>query len=279
MRRLLLTPFFVLLALAPAALAQSAEEVLREALHRYEADMAGVRDYTVTRDVLGTEVTTYAERTEGGGPLAYTYYVVTPSGLISTEEEGGRAASNDPYLVLDRIADEARYVGTEDVPGGRAHVVAVDDFGDIARELGAVPEQAEGEFDMDEATFYLGTDDYRLHKMTMEGTMTNDGRTSPVRFETVFSDYRTVDGFTSPFRMEMTMEGMEGQMSGAEREDARRQLEEARQRMEEMPPAQRQMMERMMGDQLQKLEQMLGGGGFSMESVVTDVAVNTGRPE
>jgi uncharacterized membrane protein len=137
-----------------------------------------------------------------------------------------------------------------------------------------VPEQAEGEFDIDEATFYLSTDDYRLRKMTMAGTMTNEGQTSPVRFETLLSDYRTTDGFTTPFRMAMTMQGMEGQMSDAEREEARQQLEQARQ----MPPEQRQMMERMMGDRLEKLEQMLGGGGFSMEMVVKDVDVNTGRP-
>jgi hypothetical protein len=277
MRRLLLLP--LLLVLAPAALAQSAEEVMREALARYESEMAGIRDYTLTQEVIGNEVTTYAERTEGGGPLAYTYFVVTPGGLYDTSEGEGHATANNPFLMLDRVADEARYVGKEDVGGVRSHVLAVDDFGDIAREAGAIPPQADGEFDIDEATFYLGTDDYRLRKMTMEGTMTNDGRTSPVRFETVFSDFRTVDGFTTPFRTEMTMRGMEGQMSDAEREDARRQLEEARKQMEQMPPAQRQMMERMMGDQLEKLEQMLGGEGFAMEIVVTDVAVNTGRPE
>lgn len=276
MRRLLLLP--LLLALVPAALAQTAEEVMREALARYGSEMADVRDYTLTQEIIGNEVTTYAERTEGGGPLAYTYYVVTPGGLYDVSE-GESSAPSQPFVMLDRVADEARYVGKEEVGGVRAHVLAVDDFGDIAREAGAIPPQADGEFDIDEATFYLGTDDYRLRKMTMEGTMTNDGRTSPVRFETVFSDFRTVDGFTTPFRTEMTMRGMEGQMSDAEREDARRQLEEARQQMDQMPPAQRQMMERMMGDQLEKLEQMLGGEGFAMEIVVTDVAVNTGRPE
>jgi hypothetical protein len=180
--------------------------------------------------------------------------------------------------MLERITDEAAYGGTEDVEGIRSHVITVDDFGDLAREMGAVPEQAEGEFDIDEATFYLSTDDYRLRKMTMEGTMTNDGQTSPVRLETVLSDYRTTDGFTTPYHMAMTMQGMEGQMSDAEREEARQQLEQARQQMEQMPPEQRQMMERMMGDRLEQLEQMLGGDGFSMEMIVKNVDVNTGRP-
>lgn len=264
------------LLLVPSALAQSAGEVLREALDRYEAEMADVNDYTITQEVLGSEVTMYAERDAGGGPLAYTHYLVTPSGLQGMGDD--RAATSNPYLMLERITDEAEYGGTEDVEGIRTHVIIVDDFGDIAREMGAVPEQAEGEFDIDEATFYLSTDDYRLRKMTMAGTMTNDGQTSPVRFETMLSDYRTTDGFTTPYRMAMTMQGMEGQMSDSEREEARQQLEQARQQMEQMPPEQRQMMERMMGDRLEQLEQMLGGDGFSMEMIVKDVAVNTGRP-
>ena len=264
------------LLLVPSALAQSAEEVLRETLSRYEADMGGVSDYTITQEVMGNAVTTYAERAEGNGALAYDFYLVTPSGLQSMDDD--RAAASNPYLMLERIADEAEYGGTEDVAGVRAHVVTVEDFGDIAREMGAIPDQAEGEFDIDEATFYLGTDDYRLRKMMMEGTMTNDGRTSPVRFETLFSDYRTTDGFTTPYRMAMTMQGMEGQMSDGERAEAQQQLEEARRQMEEMPAQQRQVMERMMGDRLEQLEQMLGGDGFSMDMVVTDVDVNTGRP-
>lgn len=277
MRRLLILPLLVLV-LAPAALAQSAGEVLRAALAQYEAEMADVRDYTLTQEVLGNEVTTYAERTAGDGPLAYTHYVVV-NGTVEVSDAEGRTAADNPFVLFNRIADEARYVGTEEVGGVRAHVLTVDDFGDIARDLGAVPDEAEGDFDIDEATFYLGTDDQRLHKMTMTGTMTNEGRTSPVQIETVMSDYRTIDGFTTPFRTAVTVQGIEGQISDAEREDARRQLEEARRQMEQMPAAQRQMMERMMGGQLEKLEQMLGGEGFSMEMVVTDVAVNTGRPE
>ena len=277
MRRRLLLPLLVL-TLAPAAFAQSAGEVLHAALAQYEAEMADVRNYTITQDVFGNEVTTYAERRAGDGPLAYTHYVVV-NGTFEVSDSEGRTAADNPFVLFNRIADEARYVGTEEVGGVRAHVLAVDDFGDIARDLGAVPDEAEGDFDIDKAMFYLGTDDQRLHKMTMTGTMTNEGRTSPVQIETVMSDYRTIDGFTMPFHTAVTVQGIEGQISDAEREDARRQLEEARRQMEQMPAAQRQMMERMMGGQLEKLEQMLGGEGFSMEMVVTDVAVNAGRPE
>lgn len=275
-------PALLLLAatlLVPAALAQSAEDVLREAMDRYAAEMDGVRDYTVTQAFMGREVTTYAERADGAGPLAFTYHLVTANGLVDMSEMDSDPTPPDPYLMLDRIADEASYAGTEDVGGTRAHVIAVDDFGEIAREFGAVPEDAADEFDIQTATFYIGTDDYRIHRMTMAGTMTNDGETSPVRFDTQLTDYRTVDGLTLPHRTKMRMEGMESQMSDAEREEARQQLEQLRAQMAQMSEDQRRMMEGMMGDQLENLEQMLGGGGFEMEMEVTDVKVNTGRPE
>lgn len=276
------SPLLLVVALflaSPAALAQSAEDVLREATDRYAAEMADVHDYTVTQQVMGTTVTTYAERREGGAPLDYVFYVVTPGGLMNPDEADGTTAASNPYLMLERIVEEARYVGTDDVGGTEAHVIAVDDFGEIAREFGAVPEDAADEFDIETATFYLGTDDYRIHRMTMEGTMTNEGRTAPVTFDTRLADYRTVDGFTHPHRMSMTMEGMDSQMSDAERAEAQQQLEQLRAQMAEMPPDQRQMMQSMMGDQLERLEQMLAGGGFEMEVEVTDVQVNTGRPD
>ena len=275
--RLSLLLLAVLLA-GPAALAQSAGEVLREALGRYASEMTDVRDYTITQEVMGMTVTTYAERADGAAPLDYTYYVVTPSGLQGTDDADNPAAHN-PYLMLDRIAEEARYVGTEAVGGTQAHVVAVDDFGDLAREFGTVPAQADGEFDIETATFYIGTNDYRIHRMTMDGTVTRDGQASPVQIDTRLADYRTVDGFTTPFRMAMTMQGMDGQMSESERAEARQQLDQLRTQMEQMPAEQRRMMEGMMGSQLERLEQMLGGGGFEMEMVVTDVQVNTGRPD
>ena len=77
--------------------------------------------------------------------------------------------------MMQRIVDEARYVGTEAVDGTATHVVAVDDFGDLAREFGAVPAEADGEFDIETGTFYIGTADHRMHRMTMEGTLANEG--------------------------------------------------------------------------------------------------------
>jgi hypothetical protein len=265
------------LLLVPFVRAQSAEDVLRDALAQYEADMAEVDNYTLSQTAMGFPATIYAERTAGGAPLDYTYYVVLPTGLEATEGMGGGSMSN-PYLMLDRIREDARYAGREDVEGTDTHVIVVDDFQEIAREFNALPEEADGELEVETLTLYLGADDHRIRKMQMEGTMEQDGRTSPVVMDAHFRDYRTVDGLTIPFRTTMEMQGMEGQMDAGEREEARRQLEEARAQMASMPAAQRQMMERMMGDRLEQLEQMLEGDGLSFEVEVTDVKVNAGRP-
>lgn len=263
---------------APPTRAQSAEGVLRDALAQYESDMAGVDNYTISQTTMGFPTTLYAERVEGGAPLDYTHYIVLPSGLQATEgmDEGG--SMSNPYVMLDRIAEDARYTGTEDVGGVDTHVIVVDDFQEVVREFDALPDEAEGELDVETLTLYLGTDDRRIHQMRMEGTMEREGRTSPMVMVARFSDYRTVDGLTVPYRTTMEMQGMDSQMDPGEREEARRQLEEARQQMESMPAAQREMMARMMGDRLEKLEEMLGGEAFTIDVEVTDVQVNTGRP-
>lgn len=266
----------ILLLLAPSALAQSAEGILTDALDRYTTEMADIQNYTLTQEVMGSSVTTYAEREDGAGPLDYTSYMVTPNGLQRIDDDAG--SSPNPYAMMKRISDEATYAGTETVDGTETHVIAVEDFGAIAREFGAVPQQAQGEFDIETGTFYIGTNDGRIHRMKMEGQMTNDGRTTPIELDTRLLDYRTVDGFTTPFRMVIEMQGMEGQMSAEERAETEQQLKQAREQMDAMPAAQRQMMEKMMGGQLEKLEEMLGGGGFEMEMNVTDLKVNTGRP-
>lgn len=267
------------LVLAPCAFAQSAQDVLGAALAQYEADMAGVDNYTLTQSVMGFQTTLYAERTEGGAPLDYTYYTVLPTGLQETGDMESEGAMSNPYVMLDRVADHARYVGTEVVAGTETHAIVVEDFQEVMREFDALPEEAEGELDVETLTLYLGTDDHRVHRMRMEGTMARDGRTSPVVVETHLLDYRTVDGLTVPFRTTMEIQGMEGQMDPGEREEARRQLEQAQQQMESMPAEQRQMMERMMGDQIEQLQQMLEGESLTFEVEVTDVQVNAGRPD
>ncbi len=265
----------LLVFFAPLALAQSAQEVLRDALSRYEADVAGVENYTLTQSVFGTETVVYAERT-GDEASPFRFYSVTPDGLTELGDGGGTAMS--PYFLFGRLTDQARYAGTETVDGAATHAVAVDDFGALARDLDLLPADAGNEFEIETATFYFGTDDHRPHQMTMVGTVTGEGRTAPVTVEVRFLEYRTVDGLTVPFRTRMTMTGMAGTLDPAEREETRRQLDEALRQMESMPAEQQAMMERMMGDQLDRLREMLAGDDLAFETEVTDVQVNAGRP-
>ena len=255
----------------------SARAVLRDALRRYEADMAGVENYTLTQSVLGTETVLYAERT--GDKALYTSYLVGTGGVREAGDRGQTEMSANMYTLLGRLGDEARYVGTATVGGVATHALTVDDFGAVARDLDMIPEQAGDAFDIDAATFFIARGDHRAHKMTMEGTMQNDGRTSPVTVTIRFLDYRTVDGLTLPFRTVMEIGGMADQLDPGERAEAQQQLDETMRQMESMPAEQRAMMERMMGDSMAQLRQMLAGEGFQIEIQVTDVQVNAGRPD
>ncbi|MEM1043241.1 MAG: hypothetical protein AAGI91_11500 [Bacteroidota bacterium] len=270
-------PTLVLLALLLplAGQAQSAQQVLDDVLDQYRADLAGAENYTLTQTVMGTETMTYAERAEGGGPLDYTYttYITLPGG--QTMSQPAETENMAPLQMLDRIRESARYVGSEDVDGTAAHVIAVDDFGEAMSDMGMMPN---AEFEMETVTFFVGKRDRRVVKMTMAGTMKQDGRTSPIAMETRLLDYRTVDGLTVPFRTVMEIQGASGAMDAGEREEVLRELEEAKRQMESMPEAQRQMMERMLGDQMKQAEEMLAGESMQFEMQVTDVQVNAGPP-
>lgn len=271
--RFLLLPVCLLL-LAPTAAAQSAADVLDRSLAAYEAMMRDVADYTLTQEVMGIETTMYFERRGDGGPFDFATFMMTPEGWQEVGDEDAAMPMQNPAM-LARMKAQARLVGTESVDGKAAHVVAVDDFGAIAREFNTMPDVGEGEFDIETATFYFGTDDGLLYQLTMAGTMAQEGNSSPVEVDIAYADYRTVSGLRYPFQTTMTMRGLMGNLSPEQRQE----LEEARRQMEQLPPAQRQMMERMMGDQLRQLEQMMAGEDMQVQVVVKSLEVNAGRPE
>lgn len=262
------------LLLAPAAAAQSAADVLDRAIAAYENMMRGVADYTLTQEVMGNEMTTHFERRAGGEALDYATFLVTPGGLRELGDDEGADFIQNPAM-LARMKQQARLAGTETVGGTRAHAVAVDDFGALSREFNAAPNVGEGELDVETATFYFGTEDALLRRVTMTGTVTKEGQGAPVEVDLLYDDYRTVSGLRYPFRTTMTLHGLAGTLSPEQRQ----QLEEARRQMEQMPPEQREMMERMMGEQLRQFEQMAEGEEMQVQVLVKSLEVNAGRPD
>lgn len=256
--------------------AQSAGEILRSALERYEARVEGVDDYTVTQEVGDFSTTTYFEKeTVDGHPV---FRVVSSS----AEGMGGEQSASpedepvtNPYRLLPEVADRATLEGSETVDGLDTWAVSVDDFSGL--DFGA-PTGGEGEFRPTRGIFYLDKDDYLLRQMRIEGEMERGGETSPVTMSARMTDYREVDGLLHPFQIHVRLEGIYGALSLEERADMQQQMEQLRQQLESMPESQRERVEGMLGARLERMQEALNSGSTEMTLQVTELKVNEGPP-
>lgn len=265
---LLLAP--LLLPAAPVA-AQSASEVLNTALERYERGIEGIDDYTVTQEAMGfTTTDTFVKQEVDGHPVFVS--------ADATSDTAGALPQGwgNPYSMIPELASRAEMTGTTEIDGHETWVIEVTDMegldtGDMT------PAEVEGEFRPRRMTFFLGTGDYLLRRMSLSGDLARqDGTTSPIDLDARFRDYRTVEGMPHPFEIRMHIEGIASSMSEEEMAQARRQLQQLRERMENMPQQQRDMMEQMMGPQIEQLESMVESGAVDVTVTVQEVKVNQG---
>ncbi len=248
-----------------SASAQTPEEIIQRAVERYEERMAGIDNYTVVQEFMGFETELYFEkRMVDGRPV---FQLVESMGGAGDDDMG------QMYHEFMEVAERAQLKGKEKIGEDEVYVLYIEDFSGL--DMG---EDEEEDFKPKKGTFYLGTDDYLLHKVRIEGEMEGESGTSPVTMEVLFEDYREVKGMVHPFRMVMSMTGLTAGMSEEDREEARRSLEELRARMAEMPEAQRSMMEGMMKDQISKLEEMINSGTMQVTLEVKELRVNEGPP-
>lgn len=267
---LLASPFLVLAAAAPSA-AQSAEEVLNTALERYEQGIEGIDDYTVTQETMGfTTTDTFVKKEVDGHP------VFVSADAASDTASGLPEGWGNPYSMIPELAARAEMTGTTEVDGHETWVIEVADMEGM-NFGGMTPSEVEGEFTPRRMTFYLGTGDYLLRRMSLSGELAKeDGSTSPIDLDARFRDYRTVEGMPHPYRIQMHVEGITSGMSDEDMAQARRQLQQLRERMENMPEQQREMMEQMMGPQIEQLEEMVQSGAMDLTVNVKEIKVNQG---
>ncbi len=274
-------------ALPSLGAAQSASEILDNALQAYDQRMEGIDNYTVVQSAeglgsmggaMGDEggMTMYFEKTMvDGHPVFRSSTPTAPSmdSIMKMQEEAGVRRS--PAETMRLMKDHAALDGSDQIDGHDCWVIKVDD----PAALASLAEGAEGALDMKSMTMCLDKENYVPRRITMEGEMSASGEPRPVTMTSLLSDYRDVDGLLHPFKTEISMSGMaSGSMSPEEREKTRKQLAEAKAKMADMPEAQRAMMEKMMGGQLEKMEQMLAEDSFTMSFVVQEVKVNAGPP-
>lgn len=256
---------------APAE-AQSVQTVVDEMKARYQQQLETVDTYVIETN----QYTSYYRKTTRNGESVYET-------AMRWKGDGGglfNGADAMPSLQpsrsqLDTLAQVASYVGTETIDGQRVHVLRVDDPAALSGDRMPAMEQAE----QGEMRLYIDAERYVPLRMESEMTMTQNGETQTLRPRIVFSDYRTTDGLTLPWKMEMTVDSLNASVSPEEREQARQSLEELEARMKELPEGQRQMMEGMMKDQLDQLRGILEEGAINIAIEVQDVHVNAPLPE
>lgn len=273
----------LLCALPSLGAAQSASEILDNALQRYEQRMAGIDNYTVVQSaegmggmasMMGDEGTTlYYEKTMVDGHPVFQVHHPAMDSIMQMQQQSG--AMRSPAETMRLMKDHASLEGSDTVDGHDCWVIRVDDPAALAPMEDSESSSA---MKLESMTMCLDKEEYVPRRMTMEGEMSVNGQTNTVDMESHMTDYREVDGLLHPFRTEVSMSGMTGSMSPEERENTRKQLEEAKAKMAEMPEAQRAMMEKMMGGRLEQMEQMLAEGSMSFAFVVKDLKVNAGPP-
>ncbi len=260
-------------AIAPSpGEAQSAAEILGQAMERYEANLAGVDDITLRQEVMGIETTSYLVKETVDGHATLRPADVELSGAeIDPVEDAGELWARPHELYLE-LADRWTLDGEGSIDGRQSWRLILTDAEDL--DWGLAPGM-DDPFVPSRLELDLAADDLYPLAMAIAG---EGSQGQPFNFRIFFTDYREVDGYLHPFVTRIETEGAGPGMSEADMDEARTGLRELEQQLEAMPDAQREMMEEMMGDQIQMLEDMLAGGGLDLEIRVTDLQVNAGPP-
>lgn len=269
----LLTAVLAAAGASPAP-AQTAGDIMNTALEQHEERMEGVETYSVTQSVMGfTTTNRFVKKEVDGHPV-----------FVQAGRESGESAVpegwGNPYRLLPRLADRASLEGRTRVDGEEVWHVSVDDFEGL--ELGQLtPEDATGQFRPRHMELFLDTETSVLRRLELRGEMVTDTSSRPMRMDASFHDYRDVEGMLHPFRVAISVQGMDAAISDEQLRQARSQLRQFQQQMEEMPESQQEAMKQMLEDQLDRLREIVESGNLDVEVRVQRVRVNeeVGGPE
>jgi len=266
---------FVLLLIgtAPAA-GQSVQAVVDAMKARYQQQLETVDTYVIETNQYTSY---YRKTTRGGQPMYETAMRWQGEGSDLFRGAGATPSLQPSLSQLDTLAQVATYEGTETIDGRRCHVLRIDDL--TALSDSRMPAMAGVPDNPGSMRMYIDADRSVPLRMDMEVTTTQGGDTQTLQPRVAFSDYRTTDGLTLPWMMEMTMESVNASISPEEREQARQSLEELEARMKELPEAQRRMMEGMMEGQMEQLRSILDDGSIRFTVEVQSVEVNVPLPD
>jgi hypothetical protein len=199
----------------------------------------------------------------------------------------GRAEAADQRSDMALFAQRARLVGREDVDGKPAFHLRADDMSGIPL---AQPEGG-ATFALSDVNLWLDVTEYVPVRLLMNGTMTVDGRTTPVTIELQQLDYQQTGPLYLPGRHLMRLSGMMEAMAAdpeqrEKLEEARRgaarmqgQMAEMEQQIAAIPSAAaRRMVEGQMEKAMTQMDQLLSGGVVETEIAFEVFSINEGPP-
>lgn len=239
--------------------AQSASSVIEEMKVRHHDQFTDVDHFVVETDVS----TTYYRKIDSEEGPRFEVATARSEALPYGADEMELSPSASQHEHLGHMATYARHDGFETIRGQRSHRLVVDEPQKIDADFGAEAERL---------TWHVDAATYQIARMSFQVRPQSD-EMGPMEMTIDLSDYRTEQGITLPWMMEMNMD-----LSEALSPKMKKQMEEMQKQMAEMPEAQRKQMERMMGDQMQShLQSMMNREPIVI--TVQRVGVNEGLPE
>lgn len=250
--------------------AQSAQEILSEALALHEERLAGVDDVTIRQEVMGMSTVTHMVKEEADGRPVLRVQSVDGAEQAAQGSADLTDAWADPAVLYEEWGDRWSLAGEGSVDGRATWQLELTDFEGIDWEDAGL-EGDDTPLEPERLAMELAQDDLVPLRLHIQGEVVEGGSAQPMDATIHFSDYRDVAGYLHPHRMVMETDATALGLTDDEMAQA---LEE----LQNLPPQQREAMQQMMGEEMDFLLQLLDGEGLRLEVVVTDLQVNAGAP-
>lgn len=244
----------------------TAGEVVEAALERHRERAEGITGFTQEARVQGQEDRTFTLEFRRDTVAGLPVFLSDQSlGAALRKAGGGGRPAQSPQAALAQFGDRLAYLGTEKVDGQTARVLEMTDFAGTGLEDMAAATPLMESLTPEALRLYLDAESYLPLRMVWESSAVQRGVERSMRYEVLFRDYRVVDGWHHPFRVE-------GKTTIGMTEDESRQIEQRletlRARLEEVPPERREAVRAM----IRPLE-ALADGGFEFAAETVDLRV------
>ncbi len=245
-----------------------AAEIIETAWQEYEKSIENIDDYVVETDLF----TIYYNKAYDNGRPYFT--ARTETDIFGGFESTTTASDADLFTpeTYDKLKQNARYEGRDEVDGHEVHVLFVERIEGMFPDAEDVLEEG-----LEQMRIYIDADNWVIRQMSyMAEAETETGEVRQVEPVIMFRDYRNIDGMMVAFETTTVVTGLSASMTEEERRDAEESLREMERELEQMSDQERRMVERIMGNRMESFREMLMEDRFEFTVRVNEVRVNTG---